>query len=146
MFQREIQTSILIDASPETVWTILMDFESYPTWNPFIQKATGQRKVESQLTVEIHPPGASAQTFSPHVKVVKKNEEFVWLGMLGFKGLFDGRHRFGLERVGSNQTRFHHGEQFNGILVPLLLMIAGKATKQGFESMNEAIKKRAENL
>ncbi|MCR1341946.1 SRPBCC domain-containing protein, partial [Acidithiobacillus ferrooxidans] len=30
----QIETGIEITASPEHVWSILMDFPAYPQWNP----------------------------------------------------------------------------------------------------------------
>ena len=34
---KQIKTSIHINATKEKVWEILMDFEKYPEWNPFIK-------------------------------------------------------------------------------------------------------------
>nr|WP_255305408.1 SRPBCC family protein [Acidithiobacillus ferrivorans] len=34
----QIETNIEITATPERVWSILMDFPAYPQWNPFISK------------------------------------------------------------------------------------------------------------
>ena len=33
----QIVTQMDIAASPERVWSILMDFPAYPQWNPFIR-------------------------------------------------------------------------------------------------------------
>ncbi|MHB8211958.1 MAG: SRPBCC family protein [Acidithiobacillus sp.] len=31
---RQVETEIEIAASPERIWSILMDFSAYPEWNP----------------------------------------------------------------------------------------------------------------
>ena len=36
-----LTTQITINASPEEIWTELIDFKSYPEWNPFINKIEG---------------------------------------------------------------------------------------------------------
>ena len=42
---KEIKTEILINATPEKVWTILTNFDNYPNWNPFIKSIKGEVKV-----------------------------------------------------------------------------------------------------
>src|SRR3972149_2322813 len=37
--RRVIHTEIQINAAPESVWAVLIDFPSYPQWNPFITRA-----------------------------------------------------------------------------------------------------------
>ena len=37
---KEIKTEILINATPEKVWSILTSFDNYPNWNPFIKSIT----------------------------------------------------------------------------------------------------------
>ena len=37
----QIETEIEIAASPERIWSILMDFSAYPEWNPFIRSLSG---------------------------------------------------------------------------------------------------------
>ncbi len=42
--------------------------------------------------------------------------------------------------------RFHQGERFTGILVPLMGFIGVfRNTQDGFEAMNQALKRRAES-
>jgi hypothetical protein len=81
--------------------------------------------------------------FSPTVLVAKENKEFRWLGKLLFKGLFDGEHRFIIEPISEKSVRFTQAEKFTGILVSLLGGTL-KGTEKGFESMNKALKERAE--
>jgi hypothetical protein len=141
-----LTTSILIKAAPEKVWEVLTDFESYPSWNPFIRSLTGDVATGKKIRVTLHPPGGSAMTFKPKVLAFDPSHEFCWLGHLWIKGLFDGEHRFVLQDNGDGTTLFLHSEHFGGILLPLFQKMLETKTKAGFEQMNEALKKRVEEL
>ena len=39
---RTISAAIDIAATPQQVWAVLADLDSYPQWNPFIRSASGQ--------------------------------------------------------------------------------------------------------
>jgi hypothetical protein len=140
---KTIETEITINANVETVWRVLTDFQNHPKWNPFIKSITGEKTVGQTITVSIKPPNGNGMTFKPKILKFDQNKEFRWLGKLGFTGIFDGEHYFILEQISDKQTKFIHGEKFSGILV----MISGKMldkTKDGFELMNQAIKKICE--
>jgi hypothetical protein len=140
---RELQTSIEIDATPERVWEVLTDFDSYPDWNPFIRSARGKAEPGAKLENRLEPPGGRAMTFKPTVLVAEPARELRWLGRLFLPRLFDGEHIFRLEPLEGGRTRFVQAERFRGVLVPLF----GKTleqTRRGFEAMNEALRRRAE--
>lgn len=137
-----IDTSIDIAAPPSRVWEVLMDFPRHPEWNPFIASISGSIQPGESLTVQIQPPGKGGMTFRPTVLAMNPEREFRWKGKLLINGLFDGEHYFRLEPLGEG-TRFHHGERFTGLLVPLLSGML-PATEQGFKAMNERLKERAE--
>jgi hypothetical protein len=44
MAQKQIKTSIEIEAAPEKIWQELMDFKSYDSWNPFLTQMEGTFK------------------------------------------------------------------------------------------------------
>ncbi len=139
-----LNTFILINAKPLKVWQVLTDFESYPSWNPFIKQLTGEVAKGKTIQVTLHPPGGSPMTFKPKVLVFDAPREFRWLGKLWLKGLFDGEHRFALQDNGDGTTTLLHSEQFNGILVPMLQKMLDTKTRAGFKQMNEALKTRVE--
>jgi hypothetical protein len=140
---KNIQTEILILADTAKVWDVLMNFDSYPKWNPFITSISGERKLGNRLTVSINPPGGKGMTFKPNILTLEANKEFRWKGKLGINGIFDGEHYFILESVDKDITKFIHGEKFSGLLVPLVGKMLDK-TKKGFQLMNESIKKECE--
>jgi hypothetical protein len=140
---KNIQTEILINTDITKVWDVLMNFDSYPKWNPFITSISGERKLGNRLTVSINPPGGKGMTFKPNILTLEANKEFRWKGKLGINGIFDGEHYFILESVDKDITKFIHGEKFSGLLVPLVGKMLDK-TQKGFQLMNESIKKECE--
>lgn len=140
----ELSTEIEIDAPAERVWKVLMDFESYPEWNPFVREISGKAEVGTTLSVYIKPDGGMGAKLAPSVVNVSENKLFAWKGKLGTSGIFDGQHEFHIEPVADDKVRFVQREEFSGILVPILWPMLKKNTKRGFEDMNRALKERAE--
>jgi hypothetical protein len=140
---KHLVTEITIDAPTDVVWDVLTDLAAYPEWNPFIVEVHGKPQLGTQLKNRLQPPGGKAMRFSPTVTAVDPDTKFEWLGRLGFRGVFDGRHIFELEATESG-TRFVQREEFTGLLVPLFARSLDGKTKAGFEAMNRAIKERAE--
>ena len=137
-----IETTTTISASPEAVWETLVDFDAYTQWNPFVTAAEGDPEVGERLRIRIAPPGGRAMTFKPVVTAADPGERLEWLGHLGVRGLFDGRHEFRLSELDDGRTELVHRETFGGLLVGLLL--DEQRIKSGFRAMNAALKARVE--
>lgn len=135
----ELKTSIRIEASPEVVWDILTDFDSFPEWNPFIKKIEGEVAVGNKIKAEI-----TDMTFKPKILAFDPNQKLEWIGRFLMPGIVDGRHYFILKDNGDGSTSLIHGEHFKGILVPFLKKKLMVETKDNFEAMNRALKARAE--
>ncbi len=144
--RKEIVTEITIRAAPDAVWRVLLDFPEYPRWNPFITHIQGRADTGERLHVTIQPPGRRPMRFRPEVLRALPGQELSWLGRLGVPGLFDGEHRFELERADEGGTLLRHREKFSGILLPLLWWSIGKPTRAGFEAMNTALRDRVESI
>jgi len=143
---KELNTQILISATAERVWEILMDFERYPEWNPFVRSISGEANEGSRLKVHIKPEGGMGMTLTPLVVDSSPNQRFAWQGKLLIEGVFDGRHEFILEGQGEAGIIFIHREEFTGLLVPILWPMLKTNTRLGFEGMNAALKARAEAI
>lgn len=143
---KTIHTEININAPAATVWRHLTDFSSFPQWNPLVTSAEGDLRVGGRLKVTIAPPEARPMTFRPVVTRLEPNAELRWLGKLGgVPFLFEGEHCFELIATGDETTRLVQSENFRGLLVPLVWKSMSQSTRAGFEGMNYALKKRAEN-
>jgi hypothetical protein len=141
---KELHSEIEIQASDERVWQLLTDFASFPQWNPFIRRVSGEVKEGKKLKVYIQPSGAEAMTFRPTILKAEPNRELRWLGHFLMPGLFDGEHIFIIEPSGENCVCFVQREIFQGSLVPLFAEKLDKETTRGFEEMNQALKVQAE--
>lgn len=142
---KKITTEISIKAKPEKVWKILTDFENHSNWNPFIKHISGDKKEGAKLKVVISfdKNGGGKMKFKPEILSFKENQEFIWCGKVLFSGIFDGEHRFILEKT-KEGTNFIQEEIFEGFLVNILPKSLYERTEKGFKKMNEALKKEAE--
>ncbi len=143
--KNELRAEIEIDAAPATVWDVLLDFDAYPAWNPFITRIEGERAVGSRLEARLQPVGGRGLRMKPTVTVNERGRSFGWLGRLGVPHVFDGAHRFALEPLDDGRrTRLVQSESFGGILLPFVRRSILPKTLLGFEAMNRALAERAE--
>jgi len=139
-----LYTSIIINASPATVWKELTNFATYPQWNPFIMSITGEPAPGSTIHVTLQPPNGKPVLMKPTVLVFEQQKELRWIGSLGVPYIFDGEHVFRLEENTDGTTTLHHFERFRGILIPFLSTLIDKTTREGFSLMNAALKQHIE--
>jgi hypothetical protein len=143
---KELHSEIEIDASAERVWGVLTDFASYPQWNPFIRRISGELEVGDRLEVRLEPPDSRGITMRPTVLSAEPNRLMRWVGHLLVPGIFDGEHSLAIHPLEENRVRFVQHEAFKGVLVRLLARSLDTNTLRGFEEMNGALKVRAEAL
>ena len=142
---RELRSEVTINAPADRVWDLLTDLGSFPDWNPFMQRGSGEVAVGGKLVVYLKPPGGMGMSFKPRVTKVDPNREFRWIGHFVIPGLFDGEHIFEIDPTGDASCRFVQREEFRGLLVLPMLAMIGKSTERGFNEMNQALKARAED-
>lgn len=139
----QIKTEIIINAPAQKIWSLLVDFENYSDWNPFIIKSSGTAIVGNRISNTMKIQG-KVQTFKPMLLEVNENKKLKWLGSLFFKGLFDGRHYFEIHQLEDDNCKLIQGEYFTGILAKLILKKIKTDTIAGFTAMNEALKIESE--
>ena len=121
-----------------------MKFDEYPDWNPFIREISGELSEGSQLSVSIQPVDSDPMDFQPTLIKADKNHELRWIGRVLVRGIFDGEHYLIIEKISEEKVNLIHGENFSGVLIPLLWGSLESGTKQGFIAMNEALKYKVE--
>lgn len=70
-------TDTFIQASPDEVWAVLVDFSAYEAWNPMIPWAAGEPVVGARLPVRVVLDGRQ-QDFTHVVTQVDPPHRFCW--------------------------------------------------------------------
>jgi hypothetical protein len=133
---RKISSETEIEASPAKVWAVLTDGPAHESWNPFIERIDGDLAVGRRLEVKFR----NGPKFRPIVTEYEPGKVLEWLGSTGFRGIFDGRHRFELSETATG-TRVVQSEEFSGVMVPFLGRML-TSTELNFAKMNRALAER----
>ena len=140
---KQVEAFEEVDAPPEVVWEVLLEFDSYPEWNPLVGSIEGLAVEADSLEVRIDLPGSHGGPFSLQRLVVEEHRRLAWLCRLLVPFAFDAYHEFRLEPIGDGRrTRLLQRETFRGALVPALL--EEERVERGFRRLNEAVRERAE--
>jgi hypothetical protein len=137
-----IDTGVTIRAAPSEVWAVLVDFDRYAEWNPFILRAEGNAVEGNVLKLHIRPPGGNGMDHQPTLLIAEPTRHLCWLGTAFLPWLFAARHEFIVETIDEG-TRLRHREVFTGLLIPFLQQTL-RRTEAGFEMLNQALKERVE--
>ena len=112
--QKSVHSELLIEASPEKIWKVLMDKADYEKWNQVLIPIEGDIKKGNNLRYKLIQPDGNA------IEIEMKVVQLVPLKLLnqrgGFPGIFTFNHRYILEPIGNNTKVIIH-EDFKGIVV-----------------------------
>ncbi|MGH3013320.1 MAG: SRPBCC family protein [Gaiellaceae bacterium] len=138
---KTISSEVTVEASRETVWRILTDFEGYARWNPLMTTAEGDARLGAHIQVDLRPPGSDTQEVSPEITILRPNRKLAWMSRQLVPGLADREYEVILEPLGDERVRVVMHKRFEGILIP---MTSTAEEQVGLDLMAEALKKRAE--
>lgn len=144
---REFLTYVDIDASIESAWSVLADFANFRDWCPTLREVQGEPVVGCRLRLRLaSAPGAEGTVgLSAAVRVVEAPNHLAWGGGVpGLPWLLDVHHWFRLEALGTDRCRLHHGERFQGLLLPLVWPFVAQRVEAGYPAFNAAFKRRCE--
>jgi hypothetical protein len=140
----QLKSEIEIDAPPEPVWQVILDFARYPDWNPFIQRIDGEPSVGARLDLLLTAPDGSERRVRGTIVRLTPAAELRWRDKLWFKGLCDGERSIQLTPSEDGKTRAICASELSGWLVQYM----GRSltqTARGLVGMNQALKRRVES-
>ena len=70
-------TEVTIEATPDEVWAVLVDFDAYEEWNPMVPAASGSPIVGERLPVKVILDGKE-KDFTHVVTLVDEPNRFCW--------------------------------------------------------------------
>lgn len=139
MVTKSFESSALVDAPPDRIWSLLTDAAAYPSWNPAVVGIDGRIAPgeKLKLTSSANP----SRAFPVKVTSLEPPERMVWSGGMPL-GLFRGVRTFTLTPQG-DATRFHMREEYSGLMLPLIWR-SMPDMQPSFDQFAAAVKERAE--
>jgi hypothetical protein len=114
-FRMECSVCCSIAAPPATIWSLLTDAKSFPSWNSTVTSIEGDIALGSKLALRVP---SSERTFTPKVTALEPGERMVWSD--GFAPMFRGERTFTLDAKSDGATEFTMTEVFSGLMLPLI--------------------------
>ncbi len=137
-----VRTEIDIHATPDQIWQLLIDFNKYPLWHPYITAIKGEPKLKSKIKVTVKNEDSTSTKFSAYILELKSDELLSWGGSLGF--IFRAKHYFILDPIDSTTVRFIQGEYWKGLFGKSFGGKIYKETYNRFNVMNNKVKELLE--
>ena len=141
MFTRRIHTELEIDAPAGAVWETLTDLASYEEWNPNVTFAAGTLEEGTEVDLRIQPTRGRERSITVTVTEVDPERRLRWVGTVGGRWLFEGRHTFELQPLDGGRTRFVNRERVSGLTAPIVVR---DDAARAYEAMNRALADRVE--
>ena len=143
------EVRLQIDAPPEFVWRVLIDFESYSEWNPFIVKIDGEARIGSKIKLHVKlDQKFEALRFSEEMIVsLKENQHLCYDSHFLSSSLFNSTRWQTIKPTKNGLSSIYHSHQrLSGLSAWPFARIFGDRIASGFEASTLALKKRAEEL
>jgi hypothetical protein len=136
-------TEIIINATSEQVWSVLIDTENYGKWNDIILKIDGKIKDKGKVDVLFKAgPKAKPQLYHHEAIHVIEGVEFYWSDVQAM-GIKD-RHTFRVESLEGGKTKFIHSDQVIGGLTWLIGKMAINIQLSVYPIFNRSLKEEVE--
>ena len=135
-----VSNEVVIDATPEQVWNVLIETEKYSEWNPVMTKVSGRHEIGKKLTFTIAGMGDKPIDMDAKVFKVEKPKYLEQKG--GTWGIMTFHHQYILEKHDKG-TKVTQKEDYSGLG---LIFWDHKMMNKIYQSSNEALKKRVESL
>ena len=133
------ETSVIIQASPDAVWKILVDGAHYPDWDSGVERVEGT--IASGATIKVFSKVSPGRAFPANVAEFTPGARMVWSGGMPL-GLFKGVRTFTLAPQGDT-TAFRMREEYSGPLLPIIWRTMPDLGPS-FEQFAQGLKGRAE--
>ncbi len=139
---KEIKGSVMVNAPASKVWERVIDFPSYPTWNPFIVQMKGELKEGSAFEVVISTPNKKEIRLRSRAVKVENGKEALFKGTVR-KGLLSMDHSFLVEGLEDAKCILTQHIALRGLL-SFFSRATARDLQAGLGNMNAEVKRLCE--
>ena len=138
--RKTFHAEVTIDATPEEVWSVLVDVSDYAAWNPLLVPISGEIREGAEVEYRMTQPNGTQSTMKSRIgKVVALKELNQHAGI---PGVLTAHHSYRLEPT-QGGTRVIQHEIDNGVA---MLFWDSSWVQPTYEKVNQALKLRVEGL
>lgn len=134
-------TEIVIHAPIESLRDALINFASYPQWNPLVGRLNGDIHTGGQIQLFIKP---LKRGFTATLELVESNRKLSWVGTQIASWFISGEHYYRLEAFDNGSTRSLYGENFRGFKSAFISGSFRARMVEAFKTHIFALKERLE--
>ncbi len=143
------EVKLKVNAPPAYLWKVLIDFESYPEWNPFISKIKGEPKIGSKITlhIKLDPSMDSIRLSKEMIVSLKENQHLSYDTHFLSSSLFNAVRWQTIRPLDGGKASLYHSQQkMSGLASWPLSRAFGDKIATGFEASSLAFKERVESI
>lgn len=133
-----IEASIIIEASPEQIWSVLTDFKNLSKWSSSFQNLSGDFTKDGLIEVVFKSPLGGDTKMNKKLFLFEEQKSFGWTGtfMMGMKDY----HTHTLKGMPNGTTKFIQTDKVSGGISFLLGKVLEKQMKKGYNIFNKELK------
>lgn len=133
IFPSKISAEAEINAPPDRVWQILMDFEHYSLWNAFCPSIETDFKLGSAVEMKVRLVAGKKPIHKiEHLNLIEPGYQFAWEYSIGGRHLLKTNRYQLVEDLGDGRCRYYTTVQLCGLLAPVVSLMHGKHIREGF--------------
>src|SRR6202171_5959907 len=106
-----------IEATPDTIWTILTDAPNLSNWDSGVERVEG--RIAPGETIKVFVKVNPGRAFPIKVTEFVPGQRMVWSGGMPL-GLFKGVRTYTLSPEGNGTTKFNMREEYTGPMLPMI--------------------------
>lgn len=134
----KISSSIIINATPEKVWSILKNINDWSEWTRFVASFEGDFRKNGNIKVVFNTPEGLVP-FNRKLVIFEENKVFCWEGDAMMPGSKD-HHVFHLAETADGKTELTQADGFHGITRTPEIEAAEKQMEGLYALMNQELK------
>jgi hypothetical protein len=137
-----------IEAPQAFVWEVLLDYPSYPQWNPYTVRVDSTCRLGDPVDLYLPDPNKPGELLHQRewICVVDPPRQFAY-EMLPTPAVdVHARRDQYVEATGLETSRYWTTDVFDGPLAEFVMKHNGEWVKKGFDAVALALKTRAEDL
>ena len=133
-----------IDASPETVWGVLTDFENYERWNPLAVECTTSLVPGEPIDMMVRLGPGPLRRQREWIRTCTPGQEFSYTMKPVGLGTLRSLRTQQLTELPDGRTRYTAHFEIRGWLNPMVQLLLGRALKRGFDGVAAGLKAQVE--